>query len=162
MKKLISYLLIILLGLSLHGCAELLPASTGGDFYMKLSGNYELEGTSPDNIFIKNNTVEVNGRRVDSKVIEIVWNDKYILAKRIPFTQEISGQFNNIKETDEYLNTFKEEDMEYWIIEVESDKIYGALNKEDFINKKNELSIPNDMELKSVESYRELFYYTPH
>ncbi len=46
-----------------------------------------------------------------------------------------------------------ESKIDYWILDVKNGDVYGNLNEQDFIKKKDELIVPNSLVLKKVSSY---------
>lgn len=120
------YLIITLLVLS--GCAG------AADYDIDLSGNYSLlKGSAHDVKIQPKISADVwdanDSKIVPAEVIEIGWNDDYIIAK----------QLTNQKEHN------------FWIIDVEKEQVIGPLNELDFIGKKKEYGINNDIVLKEVK-----------
>lgn len=83
---------------------------------------------------------------VPPKVVEVAWNEDYILAKQLELVIDPNSH-NNIPIPDD------KKDF-YWIIVTESGEVFGPLTFEQFNTKKEELGIPNDLILKNVEEFR--------
>jgi len=153
MKRLIKYLIIALLLVNIKGCV--LPVVS--DYKMKLTGNYELWKVHKDSIVI--GIPDENGLtpQIDGKVIDLGFNDEYIIARSIPTYKANNQKFSNFSEMEKYIESIPEEDYEFWIIEVENDVVYGPLNEDEFNKKRKEISVPESMKLKELDSYKKYF-----
>lgn len=143
MKKIIismSFLIFIFL----ISCAGL------GDFHIDLSDGYTVIRTSGHNVKIVTRISEYifSDNIVPPKVVEVVWNDDYILAKQLELVIDPNSH-------NKYLIPDNKKDF-YWIIVTESDEVFGPLTFEQFNTMKEELGIPNDLILKDVEDFRSL------
>lgn len=144
MKSILKCLLIISLSMILYGCAG------AGDFDIDLSGGYSLIRSSAHMVTInKRESEAIWGEAIiPAKVIELAWNDNYILAKREGL------KLRNPDNPDDRYEIPDESKIDYWILDVENGEVYGKLNEQDFIKKKNELGVPNSLILKDVDSYK--------
>lgn len=138
MKKLPIYLLIVILSLTLYGCAGL------ADFEIDLSGGYQLVRSSADYVYVYSGSSTV----IPKKVIEIAWDDDYILAKQLGLKRKYPDNPNNTTEIPD------ESKVNYWIIDINKSKVYGPLTDKDFTEKKKELSISGKLVLKKVSYYK--------
>lgn len=105
-KKYILIISIIVLMFSFSGC-EFVVGPGSADYSYKLSGNYELYHAGYTSIYKGDYEIVVT-----AEVKKIAWDDLYILARQ---------------EDDDKIN--------YFIIDVNQDKVLGPLSEEDF-NKK--------------------------
>lgn len=122
-KKVVLLCGIIML---ISGCAGL------GDYDIDLPGNYSILRTSGDQITIApQNEIGWGENIVPAKVIEVGWNKKYIIAKQ--------------KKVDN-------DEVFYWILNVETGNAEKFLNSSDFEEKIKDYEI--EIEMKKVEDLR--------
>lgn len=76
---------------------------------------------------------------VPNEVVEIGWNDEFVLAKQHPrdYPEPADTAITN-----------------WYIIDVTTDKVYGPLSYEQFLEKKLELSVSSEIELMDVTDAR--------
>lgn len=157
MRKIIKCLISIILIANIHGCVVATPKS---DYKMKLTNNYELWKINPNKVVIR--MPDGDGgliTKTSGKVIELDYNDEYIIARSIP-TYKIDGmELDNYKEKEEYIESIPEEEYEFWIIDIEKDEVYSPLNEDEFYKKRKEILVPESMELKALDTYKEDFEY---
>ncbi|MBX7420594.1 DUF3997 domain-containing protein [Clostridium chauvoei] len=152
-----TILIIMVVVLNLHGC---IIASPKSDYKMKLTKDYQLWEINRYNVvIIKTSDKEGSDARVPGKVIELNFNDEYIIARSIPTYKARKKEFTNLMEEDKYMEYIPEEEYEFWVIEVEKDIVHGPFNEEEFKKTKEELSVPESMELKELKSYKKNFEY---
>lgn len=157
MKKIIKYLIIMLVLVNINGCVIASPKS---DYDMKLAGNYELWKVNKYSISI--GILNNNGSltpQIYGQVIELDFNDEYIIARSIPTYKVDEQNFSNFSEKEKYIESIPEEDYEFWIIQVENEMVYGPLNEDEFNKKRKETSVPESMKLKELDSYKKYFEY---
>jgi hypothetical protein len=116
----------------MYGCKGEFFGPGMADFNYKLSGDYELFHAGETDIW---STKDTNGMSVaiERNVTGIAWDNDFILVE-----QE------------------KSKDISYWIIEVREKKIYGAFNKREFQDQKQELKINSQLKLEKPEKYKYL------
>lgn len=152
-----TILIIMAVVLNLHGCIIVSPKS---DYKLKLTKDYQLwEINRYSVVIIKTSDKAGSAARVPGKVIELNFNDEYIIAKSIPTDEANKKEFPNSIEKDKYIESIPEEEYQFWIIEVEKDIVHGPFNEEEFKKTKEELSVPESMELKELKSYKKNFEY---
>ncbi len=76
---------------------------------------------------------------VPNEVVEIGWNDEFILAKQHPR---------------EYFEPANTAITHWYIIDVKNERVYGPLTQPQFLEKKRELGVPQEIELVAVEAAR--------
>ncbi len=140
MKKVTSYLAIILLLLSLTGC----PGSVDSFTRKELVNGYVFyeEGGFP--LICR----DVPDRRCIPAVVKSYDFDKnYIIAlqNEYKFTTYEAEKYS-IKQQYEVIN--KKGVLKYWIIDNINDSIYGPLKKDEYLNKRKELGVPSELTLK--------------
>ncbi|MGD6942365.1 DUF3997 domain-containing protein [Cytobacillus gottheilii] len=115
----------IFLTLFLGGCAG------ASDYKIDLPGKHSIIRTSANNVTIAPKIDENlwGADVVPAEVIEVGWNEEYIIAK------QRKGK----------------ESKSFWIIKIESGKVTGPLNTENFMSKKEEYSIDEDISLIKVQ-----------
>lgn len=121
-----------------------------GDFSYPVAGKYMLYRNSAHMIFVA--PMEGwNGKApvIKEKVIEIAWNNKYIVAKKQDLTRRSS---NNVK--DSYMEPVPNK-YSYWILDAEELKVFGPLSPEEMDKMKSSLGI--NLVLKDVYSYNWMF-----
>lgn len=118
------------------------------DFDIDLSDGYTIIRRSGHDVVIvtRINEYMFSNDIVPPKVVEVAWNEDYILAKQLELVIDPNSH-NNIPIPDD------KKDF-YWIIVTESGEVFGPLTFEQFNTKKEELGIPNDLILKNVEEFR--------
>lgn len=142
MRGILKCLLIGMVCLLFYGCASV------GDYDISLSGGYSLIRSSGHMITINKKTGDGVWEEalIPEKVTELVWNEKYILAKQL-------GLKRKYPDADYSYEVPDESKVSYWILEVANGKVYGPLDEEKFNKKKTELSIPESMILKNISYY---------
>ncbi|MEW9094818.1 MAG: DUF3997 domain-containing protein [Clostridiaceae bacterium] len=107
------------------------------DFVLPLGNNYELSRTSKTmaciNKYVKDELKEV----VAPTVQEMAYDDNFIMVKQHPLE-----------------SMDNEDDIQYWIIDINKKSEYGPFSEDEFNSKKLELKIDSDLKLKNVDSYR--------
>jgi len=123
-KKSVLFFLIVSLLFS-SGCAG------ASDYDIDLPGNYSILRTSAHQVTIAPKTSE-NGwgaNIVPAEVIEVGWDEEYIIARQMKGEQNYS----------------------FWIIQIDNGQVTGPLNDSAFINKKEEYGINSDITMKKVQ-----------
>ncbi|MGN7479199.1 DUF3997 domain-containing protein [Solibacillus silvestris] len=142
-KKHIFYYSIVALFslLVLTGCAGL------ADYDIDLPGDYSVVRTSAHQIFIspKISDNQWGPEVIPSEVTEVNWDDNYILVKQL-------GLMNDPNSSNGYQIPNKE-DEHFWILEFKSGKVFGPLDEDNFVEKKNELGILESVKLKKIENF---------
>ena len=124
-KKTIILISIILLTLAFSSCDYFGPGMA--DFSYDLSGNYLLYHAGETNIW----NSSLDKIIIDRNIIGIAWNKDFILAK-----QTISDK------------------IQYWIIDITTDKTYGPFSEKDFNLKRTELKVGNSLKLEDPAKYK--------
>ena len=148
-KILVIMLLLISISFSLTGCSGFnsFVGPGSSDYSYHVAGNYIVFRSSTNDIKVIHDPADSYAGttpQIPSKVIEIAWDDKIIIAKQQGLKEKSKGSGYMIPD-DNVLN--------YWILDTEAYNIYGPFNKEDFINQRKKLKVSDSLELKSVESY---------
>ena len=79
---------------------------------------------------------------IHAKVTKVAWDDNFILTEQIPLIEE-TMELDKTK-------------LNYWIIDVNTEEIYGPLTKEELELKRSELQIDSSLELKDPEKFKYL------
>ena len=132
------FVFVLSLGI-ISGCAGL------ADYEADLPGGYSIVRTSAHSVFIAPKTGEGNwgSNVIPTKVTEVVWDEKYILAKQL-------GLKDDPKSSNGY-QIPENQSVHYWILEYETGETTGPLNEEGFIEKRIEFQIADDVILKDVD-----------
>lgn len=141
-KKRIGFIIILCTLAVLVGCAGI------GDYHVDLIGNYSIVRSSAHQVTIspkKNEGMDnhYGSPVIPSKVIQVGWDEQYILAKQVGLKQDPDK---------EYYDKIPDETYEYfWINDTETNDIFGPMFEEQYINKKEQLSISNEVELTDIQ-----------
>lgn len=121
------------------------------DFSYKVAGNYVLERTSAHQVFVVPQDGWSNETPIiPTKVVEIAWNHQFVIAKQ----QGLKRCYPDNPE-----NTYEMPDenvFNYWILDTKQPKAYGPLDKQRFETMRKSLFVPDELVLKSVDSYRKM------
>jgi hypothetical protein len=125
--------------LLLTGCG----GGRGGNFDLDIPGGYSILSTSVDQVTIspKINNTNWENYVIPPKVIEVAWDDNYILAKQLGLEYVSNNSYQ----------TPNKDDVNFWILEIIDDNVYGPFNEVDFVKKKAELGISESVRLKKIE-----------
>ncbi len=128
MRKKLLLIFLILSFAVLYGCGGYFGPGMA-DYSYKLSGDYKLFKAGSADIWSSDGMVQI----IEGDIVGISWDDSFILAKQS-----------------------KDKAINYWIIDVKSDKKYGPLSENDFESKKKELEVNNKLVLEKPEKYKNL------
>lgn len=130
--NLIAWLLLIH---CLSGCGDFAIGPGGTDFSAKLVHGYELWQNSGTEVFIRPRETGV-----PMMVVSLGFDDQFIVAKQQLMDARdlypLAGQFR------------------YWIIDAPSHQRHGPLTEKEFIAKRKELGVSEEIVLKGKNSYR--------
>lgn len=135
------FIILIIAMFSISGCAqtdtpkELKYSYDLVDNFFLYKSNYDIVG-----IAIKSNDSNENEEKkkiILENISKVSWNENFILAEQI-----------------ERIQLGKEEKKIYWIINSNTQQIYGPNEYEEFNNQRKELNIDENLELKSPDSYK--------
>lgn len=121
-----------MVSLYMYGCKGEYFGPGMADYGYKLSGGYTLEHAGTHNE-VNCQVAKEQEIVIENKVTGIAWNNSFILAKH---------QENN--------------KIDYWIIDVTTNKIYGPLSETEFKSKRIELKVSNKLKLEEPEKYKYL------
>lgn len=110
------------------------------------NGSYTLHRSSAHSITITPKSGYTSETEIiPEKVVEVAWNNKYVIAKQYAMKRE--RQDRTYKIPDETV-------VNYWILDTENKIRYGSYKYEEFLVKLQEFNII-DLELKPVRFYVE-------
>ncbi|PEY41496.1 hypothetical protein CN354_06705 [Bacillus cereus] len=134
MKRLMTVIVIILL----TGCA----ANSSHSAYT-INDEYELIKTSGNafELFPKQDAVYAT-QHVPAKIVEIAWDDLYIIAKQIEDKSDPNNPESSIT---------NKQNEHYWIIDMNNNRRFGPYNEKQFQEQKEAFRI--SQQLQSVEVY---------
>lgn len=108
------------------------------------NGSYTLHKNSAHNIEVSPKDGYYSETQIiPEKVIEIAWNNQYVIAKQYEMKKKTIDSTYEIPD---------ETVINYWILDTENKKRYGPFSYEEFILKIQEYNIAN-LELKPVGFY---------
>lgn len=124
MNRLLAITMIVLAGC---GPRVEFPGPGNADFSVQLGSGFDLVRSSSENIQIHG----PNQLAIPSRVTRVAWDDRFILAQQ----QELTTQ-------------------RYWIIEHSTAQIYGPYDEGQFLDKRQSLDVPTNLELRDVYEHR--------
>jgi hypothetical protein len=146
MKKLCLFALVAFLT---TGCDMGFIGPGTADFITELCGGYSVYRTSAHQIMIAptsgwNDSTPI----IPEKVCELGHDHRFIVAKQ-----------NHLKRRspDNPQDTYMEPNpgvFSYWILDTVGPAVYGPLTMEKFLQKRQELGVPDSITLKDVYEYR--------
>lgn len=129
MKK-IFFSFLLLSSIFIFGCSNYFGPGTA-DFNYELSGEYKLSHAGNNNTFIY--STKTSQTVIDADITGIAWNSDFILIEQ--------SQKNT---------------KNYWVIDINSNKIYGPLGAIDFKEELENLNVDTNLELTSPDTYKHL------
>lgn len=146
-KKMLSLILIVIgiiplaffvVSISFNGFG-----SGVSDYQRNLAGGFRIVRMSDYQVTIESSSF--GGTIIPATVAELAYNDSFIIAKQQGLKRKYpNNSANTYKIPDESINN-------YWIIDINTKKVYGPLNKSAFDLQRIQLKIPDDLKLKAVE-----------
>lgn len=136
MKRLIIFCSFILL----TSCA-----TTSNQSHYSVSDEYELINVGSDalELFPKSDALYAS-QYIPAKVIEIAWNDAFILAKQIEETDDPNNPDASM--TNQAIEN-------YWIIDLKNNRRFGPYTKKQFDEQKQEFRISEQLQLQNIKTY---------
>lgn len=128
MKGSAVYVICVFIVFLLFGCAG------AGDYSIDLPGKLEVSRINSEDIGIFTMDGTAGTPVIPSKIIEVGWDDDYVLAKQVENQKEY-----------------------YWIIDVKTEKALGPLKNDVFLEKREEFKIPNTVKLKKLDEYEKVY-----
>lgn len=119
------------------GCAGL------GDYEFDVAGGYKLLRINAlEVVVLKESVGYQKGMYIPPKVVEVAWDDRFVIAKQLGFT-DIPGKGSMPDEMK----------VGYWILDTTVKKAHGPYNLEDFEKNRQLLGVSPDIILKNVQKY---------
>ncbi len=84
---------------------------------------------------------------IKAKVVQIAWDERYVLAKQLGLKKAYPDNPNNSYEIPD------EKAVQYFILDTIDLKLYGGLNFEQFKQQRIDLGVSDKLILKDVDSY---------
>jgi len=145
MKK-IAFFLIFFSLFIMNGC---IPGPGISDFSFDLPNDYQVVRSSSHDVkVVPKSGWTSDNQIIPSKVIEVVWDDNYILAKQNRLMRE---KPNDPNRTYEIPDTSKEY---YWILDTSKKESFGPYDLKQFSEIRKSLNIDEKLKLKPVKEYR--------
>lgn len=144
MKKMFTMMILLLfVVLNVVACN---PGAS--DYEYDLGNNYMLVRSSAHIIeVVPKGVYNEETDILPAKIVEIAWNDHYVIAKQFGMKRRSP---NNENDTYEMPDLYK---VYYWILDTNSKKRYGPYSKKEFQVKQEEFKLL-DLQLESVEVYK--------
>ena len=117
------------------GIATLVSCGAGfSDITYEITNGYFLESSSPENksIYYKGNDAIPRETLIDPSVVSFAYNSRYIAVLRQPIWVEFQK---------DSITSGLEEDCEYWLIDMQSNKLEGPMNKVDYMKVQTQTGI---------------------
>jgi hypothetical protein len=116
------------------------------DFSHSLAGDYELVQTSAHQVVIvPKNGWSNDSPTIPSKVVEVAFDDRFILAKR----QYLKRR--RISPSDGYEEPIAGE-FDYWILDTRGPTVSGPFDEAEFAVNRKELSISDQLQMQATSS----------
>lgn len=154
------------------GLTFFIGCSSQGDYTEELSKNYFYRDEGRDVKDILSHRID--RRNIYSKILSYTYNSQFILAKQEPLYDkhkemiafDLRDDFkkypNNsnedrikservadsiLKNEEYYIKIFSQK-INYWIILTKKDSLIGPLTKEEYLQKRQQLKVPQELQLK--------------
>ncbi|PGZ99434.1 hypothetical protein COE51_09095 [Bacillus pseudomycoides] len=129
-------------------CSLIFLTSCTTDFnpsHYSVGDEYELTKVSGNalELFPKADALYAS-QYIPPEIVEIAWNDTYILAKQIEKTDDPNNPDASVT------NRATEN---YWIIDLKNNRRFGPYTKKQFEEQKQEFRIPKQLQLQNVNTY---------
>lgn len=116
------------------------------DFHYDVAKGYILARTSAHKVQIHPNAAfSPTDPQIPPKVIEVGWNERFILAKQYPLKRRSPNNPNDTYELPDKSHT------NYWILDANGPAVYGPFDKAEFEKKRLALGVPSELILKPVK-----------
>ena len=150
MRRLIGIILVILIYIlgAIGGILIFINLGPGvSDYEYKVgNGSYTLHRNSADVIYIApNNGYSSKTEIIPEKIVEVAWNNRYVIAKQYRMKKESLDKTYEIPD---------ESIVNYWILDTEMKIIYGPFSYEEFLLNVQKFDLTN-LELKPPIDYVE-------
>ena len=150
MRRLIGIILVILIYIlgAIGGILIFINLGPGvSDYEYKVgNGSYTLHRNSTDVIYIApNNGYSSKTEIIPEKIVEVAWNNRYVIAKQYRMKKESLDKTYEIPD---------ESIVNYWILDTEMKIIYGPFLYEEFLLNVQKFDLTN-LELKPPIDYVE-------
>lgn len=150
-RFLFIFLAIILTGIIVATvCAFVVAGFSPGlqDYSYELTGGYTLYRTSAHGVSISTQSDSISTKPgIPSKVVEVAWDSRFIIAKQNPFKSRNKFSGDNYEIPDESI-------VNYWILDTSIPRVYGPFEINEFTESRRKLAIPEYLTLRSVEYYK--------
>ena len=130
--------------LLLAGCSDWMIGPGMADFSAELCGGYSVWRTSAHQITIHRND---SAPRIPAKVCELGHDHRFIIAKQNHLKLRSLDPQDGYMEPDPGV-------FSYWILDTDGPTAYGPLTQAEFLQKRQELGVPDSITLKDVYEYR--------
>ena len=127
--KMLVRINILIMFLILQSCAL--------DYEEELVNGYTLFSEGPNHTII----LKYGGGFIPCHVVAYDYNDLYLVAAQIQ-------QQNNCRDSLNNLSRFDEGALNFWIIDMSTDKVFGPLNYNEFVEKKKLLGVNKSLSLE--------------
>lgn len=145
--QLIKLILVVICSFILSGCAG------ASDYHIDLPGNYSLISTSDYQVTInEKNEIEGSWKSspvIPAKIVEMAYDENYVLVKQLGLKRRNPNDSSDTYEIPD------ETKINYWILDTALGIARGPVSENEFYEKKIEFSISDEIQLKSVSSYKD-------
>lgn len=125
------------------GCGVI---SRPGDWHAPVVGGYKVFSFSADVIEVRDDDSFENRPGIPKKVVELGHNPRYIIAKQEEF--RVSFEDNQTHES------LIPGQYKYWILDLATDTMWGPLEYDEYLDKRENLGVPPDLSLRDVYDYK--------
>jgi len=143
---LMKYSLIVLISLSviLTGCSSDIAESfipTPGDYRIHLTSDYDVVRVNSDCIVVvhqQDGSYVFDNPSKSRKISKVGYDDNFIVARQDMYIDQADD--NN--------------EGYYWIRDINNETNYGPYDYNNYLEKREELGVPDEVELKSLDKYK--------
>jgi len=134
----------------------LISCKNSDDTFPVFSKHYKLDYTGQGEIMIKNISPNTKrGWEVYGHVLFYGYNSDFIIAQQKP-RDKIVSPFNLSQKLDEQnLKIQKSDILQYWIIKIHNDSVFGPFDKTEYFITRKKLNVPDNLKLdnSTLSSY---------
>ena len=133
---------------ALSGCDFRGFGPGASDFSAPMPNGYFINRTSAHQIFISPQGWSSETPIIPTKVIEAAHDSIWIIAKQQHLQRRSPNNPNDTYEEP------KADSFSYWILNTKTPRVWGPLTSQEFSDKKKELGVNSNLELRSVYDFR--------
>ncbi|WP_165440828.1 DUF3997 domain-containing protein [Rubripirellula amarantea] len=139
---------LLLLTTVMLGCQPVAFGPGLQDFSAPLPHGYFIHRTSAHQIIVAPQQWSPDTPIIPTKVVELDHDDQFIIAKQQLLERRSPNNPNDTYEQP------KPDAFQYWILDMQTPKVYGPFTEEEFDIERSGLAVPTELQLHDVYDYR--------